>query len=193
MFLYVLYEWYVVGFYHVSFKQLPTCAMSQFDNRHTRHCYDCTKPFRLPLLVATNPAKDILRKSVDPPTALRNKIIHQILNKNTSPYLHSVSLVIWPLPLMKRTALRNKIIHQILNKNTSPYLHSVSLVIWPLPLMKRTHFSELSISRFSTYIRKAQGWTLHFRTPDPRSEQSQRKFKMTGRTQIQRRIQAHIL
>ena len=67
MFLYVLYEWYVVGFYHVSFKQLPTCAMSQFDNRHTRHCYDCTKPFRLPLLVATNPAKDILRKSVDPP------------------------------------------------------------------------------------------------------------------------------
>ena len=64
MFLYVLY---VVGFYHVSFKQLPTCAMSQFDNRHTGHCYDCTKPFRLPLLVATNPAKDILRKSVDPP------------------------------------------------------------------------------------------------------------------------------
>ena len=52
----------------------------------------------------------------------------------------------------------------------SPYFHSVSLVIWPLTLMKRTHFSELSISRFSTYIRKAQGWTLHFRTPDPRSE-----------------------
>lgn len=67
MFLYVLYEWYVVGFYHASFKQLPTCAMSQFDNRHTGHCYDCTKPFRIPLLVATNPAKDILRKSVDPP------------------------------------------------------------------------------------------------------------------------------
>ena len=60
--------------------------------------------------------------------------------------------------------------NQILNKNTSPYFHSVSLVIWPLSLMKRIHFSELSISRFSTYIRKAKGWTLHFRTPDPRSE-----------------------
>ena len=87
------------------------------------------------------------------------------------------------------TALRNKTIRQILNKNTSPYFHSVSLVIWPLSLMKRTHFSELSISRFSTYIRKAQGWTLHFRTPDPRSEKSQRK--MTGRPQIRRRIQVH--
>ena len=52
------------------------------------------------------------------------------------------------------TALRNKIIRQILNKNTSPYFHSVSLVIWPFTLMKRTHFSELSISRFSIYIRK---------------------------------------
>ena len=89
------------------------------------------------------------------------------------------------------TALRYKIIRQILKKNTSPYFHSVSLVIWPLTLMKRTHFSELSISRFSTFIRKAQGWTLHFRTPDPRSEKS--KLKMTGRPQIQRRIQAHIL
>ena len=37
--------------------------MSQFDNRHTGHCFDCTKPFRIPLLVATNPAKDILRKN----------------------------------------------------------------------------------------------------------------------------------
>ena len=89
------------------------------------------------------------------------------------------------------TALRNKKIRQILKKNTSPYFHSVLLVIWPLTLMKRTHFSELSISRFSTYIRKAQGWTLHFRTPDLRSEKFQRK--MTGRPQIQRRIQAHIL
>ena len=52
------------------------------------------------------------------------------------------------------TVLRNKAIRQILNKNTSPYFHSVSLVIWPFTLMKRTHFSELSISRFSTYIRK---------------------------------------
>ena len=74
------------------------------------------------------------------------------------------------------TALRNKKIRQILKKNTSPYFHSVLLVIWPLTLMKRTHFSELSISRFSTYIRKAQGWTLHFRTPDLRSEKFQRKI-----------------
>ena len=36
-------------------------------------------------------------------TALRNKKIRQILKKNTSPYFHSVSLVIWPLTLMKRT------------------------------------------------------------------------------------------
>ena len=89
------------------------------------------------------------------------------------------------------TALRSKTIRQILNQNTSPYFHSVSLVIWPLSLTKSTQFSELFISRFSTYIRKAQGWTLHFRTPDLRSEKFQRK--MTGRPQIQRRIQAHIL
>ena len=30
-----------------------------------------------------------------------------------------------------------------------------SLVIWPLTLMKGTHFRELSISKFSTHIRKA--------------------------------------
>ena len=54
------------------------------------------------------------------------------------------------------TALRNKKIRQILKKNTSPYFHSVSLVIWPLTLMKRTHFSDLFISRFSKYIRKAK-------------------------------------
>ena len=80
------------------------------------------------------------------------------------------------------TALRNKKIRQILKKNTSPRFHSVLLVIWPLTLMKRAHLSELFISRFSTYIRKAQGWTHHFRTPDPRSEKS--KLKMTGRPQI---------
>ena len=53
------------------------------------------------------------------------------------------------------TALRNKTIRQILNENNAPYSHSVSLFIWPFTLMKRTHLSELSISRFSTYIRKA--------------------------------------
>ena len=35
--------------------------------------------------------------------ALKNKTIRQILNKNTSPYFHRVSLVIWPFTLMKRT------------------------------------------------------------------------------------------
>ena len=89
------------------------------------------------------------------------------------------------------TAQRNKKIRQILKTNTSPYFHSVLLVIWLLTLIKRTHFSKLSISRFSTYTRKGQGWTLHFRTPDLRSKKFQRK--MTGRPQIQRRIQAHIL
>ena len=37
---------------------------------------------------------------------------------------------------------------------------SVSLVIWPLSLMKRTHFSEFSISRFSSYIRKPRNEQL---------------------------------
>ena len=36
-------------------------------------------------------------------TALRNEKIPQILNKNTSRYFHSVSLVIWPHTSMKRT------------------------------------------------------------------------------------------
>ena len=36
-------------------------------------------------------------------TVVRNKTIRRILNKNISPYFHSVSLVIWPLTLMKRT------------------------------------------------------------------------------------------
>ena len=53
------------------------------------------------------------------------------------------------------TALRNKKISKILTKNTSPYFHSALLVIWPLTTLKGTHLSELSILRFSTYIRKA--------------------------------------
>ena len=53
------------------------------------------------------------------------------------------------------TALRNKKISQILNENTSPYstvhrLLSDHLLWWREPL-----FSELSISKFSTHIRKA--------------------------------------
>ena len=38
--------------------------------------------------------------------ALRNKKMHQILIKNTSPYFHSVSIVIWQLTLTKRTHFR---------------------------------------------------------------------------------------
>ena len=52
------------------------------------------------------------------------------------------------------SALRNKKKHnQILNKNTSPHFDNESLAIWPLIMLKRNHFSELSISRFTTYIR----------------------------------------
>ena len=36
-------------------------------------------------------------------TALRNKKIRQILDKNTSPYFHSASLVIWLLTMLKGT------------------------------------------------------------------------------------------
>ena len=89
------------------------------------------------------------------------------------------------------TALRNKKNTSNSQKKISPYFHNVLLVIWLPTLMKRTHFSELSFSRLSTYIRKAQGWTLHFRTLDLRGEKFQRK--MTGRPQIQCRIQTHIL
>ena len=49
-----------------------------------------------------------------------------------------------------QTLLWIKKIQSILNKNTSLYFHSASLVIWPLTMLKRTHFSELSISRFTT-------------------------------------------
>ena len=50
------------------------------------------------------------------------------------------------------------------------------LVIWPLTLMKRTHFSELSISRYSTYLRKTQGWTLHFERPIWEAKNSSAKW-----------------
>ena len=74
-----------------------------------------------------------------------------------------------------------------------PYLTFTAYYLLPDPLLwwNEPLFSELSVSRFPTYVRKAHVWTLHFRTSDPRSEKFQRK--MTGRPQIQRRIQAHIL
>ena len=37
------------------------------------------------------------------PTAVRNKKCGKILNKNTSPYFHSISLAVWPLTMLKRT------------------------------------------------------------------------------------------
>ena len=56
------------------------------------------------------------------------------------------------------TALGNKKCSQILHKNISPYLHRASLAISPLTTFKRTHFSELSISRFTTYTGEASLW-----------------------------------
>ena len=56
------------------------------------------------------------------------------------------------------TAVRNKNMRRILNRNTSPYFHSAFLVILPLTMLKGTHFSELSISRFSTYIYKGSSY-----------------------------------
>ena len=38
-------------------------------------------------------------------TALRNKKYGQILDKNTSPYFHRASLVIWPLAMLKKPIL----------------------------------------------------------------------------------------
>ena len=40
-------------------------------------------------------------------------------------------------------------------RNTSPCFHSTLLAVWPLAMLKRTCFGELSISRFTMYIRKA--------------------------------------
>ena len=56
-------------------------------------------------------------------TALRNEKIRQTLNKNTSPYFHSVLLVIWPLSLMKRTHFREFSISRFLylHKKTSKW------------------------------------------------------------------------
>ena len=49
------------------------------------------------------------------------------------------------------TALRNKKIQSNSQLNTSPCFHRASLTIWPLTMLKITHFSELLISRFTTY------------------------------------------
>ena len=62
------------------------------------------------------------------------------------------------------TALKNC---QILNKNTSPYFHNASLLVWPLIILKGSHFSELSISMFTTPERRTR---LHTPFPNARSE-----------------------
>ena len=56
-------------------------------------------------------------------TAPRNEKIRQTHNKNTSPYFHSVLLVIWPLSLMKRTHFREFSISRFLylHKKTSKW------------------------------------------------------------------------
>ena len=66
-------------------------------------------------------------------------------------------------------------------KKFSPYFHRASLVIWPLTMLKRTILASCCTVQC----------TLHFQTPDPRSEKS--KLRMTVRPQIQRIIQAYIL
>ena len=67
-----------------------------------------------------------------------------IIMRNKSHYFDWVYLR--PLLGIKNTV-------KVSIKNTSPYFHSASLAIWPLTMLKRTHFGELSISRFTTYIR----------------------------------------
>ena len=73
-------------------------------------------------------------------------------------------------------------------KNASPYFHSAPLVVWALTLLKLGHYSELSISKFPTPKRK-QGCSLHFWTPDPRSEKSM--LKINERPQIAESNQIH--
>ena len=58
-----------------------------------------------------------------------------------------------------KTALRNEKYSQILNINITLYFRSASLTIWPLTMLRRAHLGELSISRFTACIRKAQGCT----------------------------------
>ena len=74
--------------------------------------------------------------------------------------------------------------------NTSPYFHSALLVIWTVTVLCCNEAILASYPFLGLLLlREGQGCILHFRTPDPKSEKS--KLKMTGRPQIQRRIQAH--
>ena len=74
--------------------------------------------------------------------------------------------------------------------NTSPYFHSALLVIWTVTVLCCNEAILASYPFLGLLLlREGQGCILHFRTPDPKSEKS--KLKMTGRPQIQRRIQTH--
>ena len=74
--------------------------------------------------------------------------------------------------------------------NTSPYFHSALLVMWTVTVLCCNEAILASYPFLGLLLlREGQGCILHFRTPDPKSEKS--KLKMTGRPQIQRRIQAH--
>ena len=65
-------------------------------------------------------------------------------------------------------ALRNKKLSQILNTNISPYFQSALLAIWPLTMLKEPILASYLF--LGLLIKEAQGCTLHYRTPDSRSE-----------------------
>ena len=74
--------------------------------------------------------------------------------------------------------------------NTSPYFHSALLVMWTVTVLCCNEAILASYPFLGLLLlREGQGCILHFRTPDPKSEKS--KLKLTGRPQIQRRIQAY--
>ena len=65
-------------------------------------------------------------------------------------------------------------------KNTfkfSPHFHSASLVVWTLTLLKRGFLASYPFLGF-LLLREGQGCTVHFRTPDPRGENSDRRPKL---------------
>ena len=63
-------------------------------------------------------------------TTQRSKKIHQILNKNISPYFHSVLLVIWLLTLMKRphfSELGGKVTQLVFNGHVSRLMGTLAV------------------------------------------------------------------
>ena len=82
-----------------------------------------------------------------------------------------------------RALLGLKKYSQILNKNTSPNFHTASLVIRPLTMLKRIYFSELSISRFTTYKRSP---TKYGRFTTINIEHFTRKNDSNGKVSLKR-------